>query len=125
MRVKPRDLIFLSIVVVSVGGLYFLSTRAKVPPAMPANQPHVEANTRTQCLSCHPPAQMEALQQAHKHPSKWRDEKVNCLQCHKPPPSKARVNSAPDAHAFVAATSPATSPDEYEELQLWLRRKRN
>jgi hypothetical protein len=121
MRVKPRDLIFLSIVVVSVGGLYFLSTRAKVPPAMPANRPHVEAVTRAQCLSCHPPAQMEALQQAHKHPSKWRDEKVNCLQCHKPPPAKARLNSGRDAQPVAAASS----PDSTEELHLWLRQRRN
>ena len=121
MRLKARDLIFVALVVVSVGGLYLLSTRAKVPPAMPASRPHLDAKTREQCLSCHPPAQMDALQQAHKHPSKWRDEKVNCLQCHKTPQAQTGFDSGPHARPVVAGAKAG----EHEELTLWLRRKRS
>jgi hypothetical protein len=108
MRLKARDLIFVALVVVSVGGLYLLSTRAKVPPAMPASRPHLDAKTREQCLSCHPP-------------SKWRDEKVNCLQCHKTPQAQTGFDSGPRARPGVAEMQAG----EREELTLWLRRKRS
>lgn len=120
MRFKSRDLVFAAIVIVSVGGLYYLSTRAKVPPAMPVNQAHTAASTREQCLVCHTPEKLEALQQAHKHPSKWRDAKVSCLQCHKPPQATARLNSGSDESAVIAQSEFG----EYEDLHLWLKQRR-
>jgi nitrate/TMAO reductase-like tetraheme cytochrome c subunit len=79
---KPRDLIFIAIVVFVVGGLYFLSTRAKTPKPMPPNEAHQSASTREQCLVCHKAEKLAELEKAHRHPGKWRDEKISCLQCH-------------------------------------------
>ncbi|HYE74522.1 MAG TPA: NapC/NirT family cytochrome c [Blastocatellia bacterium] len=120
MKLKSRDLVFAAIVIVSVGGLYYLSTRAKVPPAMPVNQAHTAASTREQCLVCHTPEKLEALQQAHKHPSKWRDAKVNCLQCHKPPQANAKLNSKLNEQSQTAQAQFG----EVEDLYLWLKQKR-
>jgi hypothetical protein len=81
---KPRDLMFIFFVVLVVGGLYFLSTRGKAK-ALPASPPeHLTAETREECLACHRSEQMAALEQQHKHPGKWRDERVSCLLCHGP-----------------------------------------
>lgn len=121
MRIKPRDLIFLAIVIAAVGSLYFLSTRAKEPRPMPVNPTHADSKTREQCLACHKPEQMEALQAAHKHPSKWRDARVNCLQCHKPAQAKATFNSDSEMRPVVALRGAG----EDEELLLWLRQRRN
>jgi nitrate/TMAO reductase-like tetraheme cytochrome c subunit len=79
---KPRDITFIIIVVFVVGGLYFLSSRARTPSPMPANPAHQNAKTREQCLACHLPEKLAELEKTHKHPGKWRDVKVNCLQCH-------------------------------------------
>lgn len=121
MTIKPRDLIFAAIVIVSVGGLYLLSTRAKVPRPMPVNPAHTDSKTREQCLACHKPEHLETLQSAHKHPSKWRDAKVNCLQCHKPPQATATLNSGSGARPAVARAGAG----EDEELLVWLRQRRN
>lgn len=90
---KPRDLIFVLIVVIVVGGLYFLSTRNKAK-AMPAIAEHQNVTAREDCLKCHLPAKFEALEKEHKHPGKWRDERVSCLLCHKAPNgSKAKIET--------------------------------
>ncbi len=81
---KPRDLLFVLIVVVVIGGLYFLSTRNKAK-AMPAIAQHLNVLAREDCLKCHLPAKFEDLERQHKHPGKWRDARVSCLLCHKAP----------------------------------------
>jgi hypothetical protein len=85
MRVKSRDLIFIAIVIIVVGGLILLSIWQK-PPAMRAATPeHLTARQREECLKCHLPAKLAELELQHKHPIKWRDERVKCIDCHKPP----------------------------------------
>ncbi|MCI0664604.1 MAG: hypothetical protein L0220_26385, partial [Acidobacteria bacterium] len=37
------------------------------------------------CLKCHLPETLAALELQHKHPGKWRDERVECLLCHTAP----------------------------------------
>lgn len=95
---KPRDIVFVVIVVFVVGGLYFLSTRARTPRAMPANPAHLNAVTRDQCLACHQPEKLAELEKAHRHPGKWKDEKVSCLQCHHvaATPGRALLDPAKD-----------------------------
>lgn len=73
---------FIAIVLSVVGGLYFLSTRGRAQP-VPSNPPgHLTARTRDECLVCHTPSKMEALELAHRHPGKWKDARVSCLRCH-------------------------------------------
>ena len=92
MQIKPRDVLFVGIVVVVVAGLYFLSTRGRVPDLAATPPEHQAARSREECLKCHVPETMNALEAARKHPLKWRDAKINCLQCHKAPaPQKAQV----------------------------------
>lgn len=82
---KSRDLVFILIVVVVVGGLYYLSTRNRAK-AMPANPPeHLTVKAREECLKCHLPSKFEELERQHKHPGKWRDARVSCLLCHTAP----------------------------------------
>jgi hypothetical protein len=88
---KARDLLFIAIVLVAVGGLYFLSTRGRVRP-LPGDPTHAAARTRADCLGCHLPKTLAALEQAHKHPGKWRDERVSCLLCHTAPPAKTTAS---------------------------------
>ena len=88
---KARDLYFLAIVLVVVGGLYYLSTRGKAHP-VPARPPeHLVAKTREECLVCHTAEHMAALEQAHRHPGKWRDARVSCFQCHNAARSDANL----------------------------------
>src|SRR5262245_34871813 len=94
---KARDLLFAAIVIVVVGGLFLLSKGGKVKP-LPTNPIHLNAKTRGDCLICHQAQTLTALEQAHKHPRKWRDERVNCLQCHTAPSSNARA-LAPNAES--------------------------
>ena len=93
-------MLFVGIVLAVVGGLYFLSTRGRVPE-LAANPPeHQTARTREDCLKCHVPEKMSELEAARKHPLKWRDARINCLQCHKAPASQK-----------AQAPSPLFSPD--------------
>ena len=70
--------------------LYFLSTRSRIP-AMPANIPeHQTTKLRADCLKCHLPEKMDALEAQRKHPLKWRDARINCLECHKSSAAKAQ-----------------------------------
>jgi hypothetical protein len=83
-RMKARDLYFLAIVIFVVGGLYYLSTKGKGHP-VPASPPeHLVAKTREECMVCHTSDRLAALEQAHRHPGKWKDARVSCLQCHSP-----------------------------------------
>jgi hypothetical protein len=92
MKLKSRDLIFIAIVAVVVGGLWFLSTRNKAK-AMPPNPPeHLTAKSRQECFQCHLPAKFAELELQHKHPGKWRDERVSCLLCHPAPPRATAQN---------------------------------
>ena len=86
MRVKSRDLIFIAIVVVVVGGLAWLSTRNKAKAMRATTPEHLTARNREECLKCHLPEKLAEMELQHKHPNKWRDEKVKCTLCHKPPP---------------------------------------
>ena len=98
---RSRDLVFIAIVLVVVGGLYFLSTRGRAR-AVPSNPPeHLTAKGREDCLACHLPAKMEALELAHRHPGKWKDARVSCFKCHAAPApsSRARLNSDPSDFA--------------------------
>jgi hypothetical protein len=83
-RMKSRDLIFALIVIIVVGGLYYLSTRNKAKP-MSARAEHATVRAREDCFQCHLPARFEELERQHKHPGKWRDARVSCLLCHKTP----------------------------------------
>ena len=97
---KPRDIVFVVIVVFVVGGLYFLSTRARTPRAMPANPAHLNAVTRDQCLACHKSEKLAELEKAHRHPGKWKDEKISCLQCHHTTTAPGRAALSPaDIHS--------------------------
>jgi hypothetical protein len=82
---KSRDLLFLLLIIAVVGGLTYLSTRnrAKAMPSEPAA--HLTVTDRTQCLTCHKPERLAELELQHKHPGKWRDERVSCLLCHTQP----------------------------------------
>ncbi|MGE0131324.1 MAG: hypothetical protein AB7U82_24855 [Blastocatellales bacterium] len=91
MTLKSRDLIFIAIVVFVVGGLWYLSTRNKAKP-MPPTEAHFTAKTREDCFQCHLPAKLAELELQHKHPGKWRDERVSCTLCHKPP-QEAKVQN--------------------------------
>ncbi|HEU0183729.1 MAG TPA: hypothetical protein VFS27_00330 [Blastocatellia bacterium] len=85
MRVKSRDLIFIAIIIIVVGGLAWLSTRNKAK-AMRATTPrHLTARERGECLECHTQEKLAELELQRKHPNKWRDEAVQCTICHKPP----------------------------------------
>jgi hypothetical protein len=82
---KFRDLIFIAIVISVVGGLYYLSTKNRAKP-LSANPPeHLTMRMREDCLKCHLPETLADLELRHKHPGKWRDERVSCLLCHQPP----------------------------------------
>lgn len=92
---KPRDLVFAAIVIVVVGGLYFLSQRSGRIPQLPSNPEHQEAKSREQCLKCHTADKMGALEAARKHPLKWRDPKVSCHQCHQNASPQKALNQIP------------------------------
>lgn len=97
MQIKPRDMLFVGIVLAVVGGLYFLSTRGRVPELAATPPEHQTARTREECLKCHVPEKMGELEAARKHPLKWRDARISCLQCHKPPaPQKAQAPQFPN-----------------------------
>ena len=85
MRMKSRDLIFIAIVIFVVGGLWLLSTRNKAKALRPSPPEHLTARMRGECLKCHLPDILAELELQHKHPNKWRDERVECTRCHKPP----------------------------------------
>jgi hypothetical protein len=109
MKLKPRDLIFIAIVILVVGGLWWLSTRNKAKAMRPTPPEHLTAKfrgeclkchlpekpesvllldrflNRDQCLKCHIPEKLAEMELHHKHPSKWRDEKNLCTLCHKLP----------------------------------------
>ena len=85
---KTRDLIFILIVVLVVGGLYYLSTKNKAKPLPVEPREHLTATKRDECLACHLPEKMSQLEIQHKHPGKWRDERVSCLLCHTQPKAK-------------------------------------
>jgi hypothetical protein len=106
---KARDLVFVAIVVVVVGGLFLLSRSGRVKP-LPANPQHLNAKTRGDCLACHLPQTLASLEQAHKHPGKWRDERVSCLQCHTAPTTNARA-LAPNAEINFQ-TAQGQAPEE-------------
>lgn len=92
MKLK-RDLLFLFVVLAVIGLLYYLSTKTKIK-AMPANEEHLAAKTRNECLACHTAEKLGELESQHKHPGKWRDARVACTLCHKPAELKAqRLNS--------------------------------
>src|SRR5262245_45413689 len=82
---KSRDLIFVVIVLAVIGGLYFLSTKNKAKTLSPNPPEHLTAKAREDCLKCHLPDTLAELERIHKHPGKWRDERVSCLFCHLSP----------------------------------------
>src|SRR5262245_15916796 len=85
MKVKSRDLIFIAIVIIVVGGLWWLSTRNKAKAMRPIPPEHLTAKMRGECLKCHLPERLAELELQHKHPNKWRDDRVECTRCHKTP----------------------------------------
>jgi FtsZ-interacting cell division protein ZipA len=85
MKLKPRDLIFIAIVVLVVGGLLWLSTRNKAKAMRPTPPEHLTAKLRDECLKCHLPETLAEMELQHKHPNKWRDARVECTRCHKTP----------------------------------------
>lgn len=89
MKLKPRDWIFLLIVIVVVGGLAGLSYFGKHPQVVSTQctvggKPVTTATTREQCLQCHHPetGQVVAARLPVRHPQKWKDEKFPCIGCH-------------------------------------------
>jgi hypothetical protein len=50
------------------------------------------ARERGECLKCHLPEKLAEMELQHKHPNKWRDEKVKCTICHKLPPEANALN---------------------------------
>jgi FtsZ-interacting cell division protein ZipA len=92
MKMKSRDLIFIAIVVLVVGGLWWLSTRNKAKAMSPAPPEHLTAKLRDECLKCHLPEKLAEMELQNKHPGKWRDPKVECTRCHKPPKEANALN---------------------------------
>jgi nitrate/TMAO reductase-like tetraheme cytochrome c subunit len=82
---KLRDLSFIGMVALVIGGLQTLSFVNK-PPSMPKDIHHTIAgrNARAHCLFCHQPEALLELEQANRHPRKWRDARSDCLLCHIP-----------------------------------------
>jgi FtsZ-interacting cell division protein ZipA len=92
MKMKSRDLIFIAIVVIVVGGLWWLSTRNKAKAMRPTPPEHLTAKLRDECLKCHLPETLNEMELRHKHPGKWRDARVECTRCHKPPQEANALN---------------------------------
>lgn len=90
MKLKSRDFLFIAIVIIVVGGLYFLSTRSRIPTMSATVPEHQTSKSRDECMKCHQPEKMDALEAQRKHPLKWRDARVNCLECHKSASAKAQ-----------------------------------
>jgi hypothetical protein len=126
---KPRDLLFIAIVVVTVGGLYYLSTKENIKPMSAAQAQHLTAKTRSECLVCHLPEKMAALEQAHKHPGKWRDERVNCLLCHslQQPETKKAVSFRPQRDQARSSGLKVTGETRlgFQGEKLWFWQKLN
>jgi len=101
---KSRDLIFVVIVLAVVGALYFLSTKNKAKPMSTTTPEHFTAKTRADCFKCHLPETLADLEQQHKHPGKWRDERVSCLLCH-PVPQGAKADNSGRSKAQVFVVS--------------------
>jgi nitrate reductase cytochrome c-type subunit len=82
---KLRHFSFIGMVVLVIGGLQTLSFVNK-PPAMPMDIHHATASrdARVACLRCHHAESLVALEQAKRHPAKWRDTRSDCLLCHIP-----------------------------------------
>jgi hypothetical protein len=100
---KSRDLIFIAIVVLVVGGLYYLSTRNKAKAMSPKVAEHFTVTARDGCFICHAREKFVELERHHKHPGKWRDERVSCLLCHKAPDaSKAMLFRRQDLNKITA-----------------------
>jgi hypothetical protein len=116
---KARDLVFIAIVLFVLGGLYFLSTKGRAKPVPPTPPEHLQAKTREECLACHRPEQMSALELAHKHPGKWRDARVSCFRCHAEARSSALIRST---ETFVSAL--IARPDGSREKS-WHKPERN
>jgi uncharacterized paraquat-inducible protein A len=93
MRMKSRDMIFIAIVILVVGGLWLLSTRNNAKAMRPNTPEHLTARFRGECLKCHTPETLENMELHHKHPNKWRDESVECTRCHKPPQGNNALNT--------------------------------
>ena len=92
MKMKSRDLIFIAIVVLVVGGLWWLSTRNRAKAMRPAPPEHLTAKLRDECLKCHLPEKLAEMELQNKHPGKWRDPNVECTRCHKPPKEANALN---------------------------------
>src|SRR5262245_46120982 len=92
MKMKSRDVIFIAIVVLVVGGLWWLSTRNKAKAMSPAPPEHLTAKLRDECLKCHLPEKLAEMERQNKHPGKWRDAHVECTRCHKPPKEASALN---------------------------------
>ena len=89
-EMKLRDLSFASIVIVVVGGLYLLSFVGKAKE-LPGDECHFAVSERSQCLSCHLPEKMFALERTQKHLAHCRKEQISCLLCHKRGESARKV----------------------------------
>jgi hypothetical protein len=108
---KSRDMIFIVIVIAVVGGLYFLSTKNKAKPMSATTPEHLTVKAREDCLRCHLPETLAALEQQHKHPGKWRDERVSCLLCHPAPQGGAKAgNSIRASLAYIAYMKIRSAP---------------
>jgi nitrate reductase cytochrome c-type subunit len=94
---KLRHFSFIGMVVLVIGGLQTLSFVNK-PPAMPKDIHHdtVSRDARAQCLRCHQAEALMALEQANRHPAKWRAARSDCLLCHIPA-GGAKRRAEPDA----------------------------
>ncbi len=89
---KSRDLIFLAIVILVVGGLYYLSTQNKAKVMSASIPEHFTVTGRDDCFKCHAREKFAEWERQHKHPGKWRDERVSCLMCHKTPEASSSMN---------------------------------
>jgi hypothetical protein len=108
---KSRDLIFVFIVLAVVGALYFLSTKNKARPMSATTPEHFTVKGRQDCFRCHSRETLAVLEQQHKHPGKWRDERVSCLLCH-PAPQGARAENSNRSAIFVVSSQLESLPKE-------------
>ena len=99
---KSRYLIYVLILLTLVGGFNYLSTKNKAKTRPVTVTAHSVVTARTDCYGCQKPEKFAELEAQHKHPGKWRDERVSCLLCHtKPDGSKAEQRVLREREQFA------------------------
>jgi hypothetical protein len=95
---KARHALFIAITVVAFGGTYLLSFVGEARD-LPADAIHAAHRSRAQCLGCHLPQRLTALEEAGKHPWHWRNDRLDCVACHRAKPPDGQTRSLQSVRA--------------------------